>query len=61
MNKEELKALESVASDAILQAQLGYAVALDPDVADALGAFTEDALSLNDLMEDAIMQTEGDS
>lgn len=41
MNKEMMNA---VATDAFTQAQEGFAVSLDPDLADALGAFVETAL-----------------
>ena len=41
MNKEMMNA---VATDAFNQAQKGFAVPLDPDLADALGAFMEEAL-----------------
>lgn len=41
MNKE---AMNAVATDAFAQAQEGFAVPLDPDLADALGAFMEEAL-----------------
>ncbi|WP_300881524.1 hypothetical protein [uncultured Desulfovibrio sp.] len=39
MDKEMMNA---VATDAFAQAQEGFAVPLDPDLADALGAFPED-------------------
>ncbi len=39
MNKEMMNA---VATDAFTQAREGLAVQLDPDLADALGAFSED-------------------
>ncbi len=41
MNKDVMNA---VATDAFAQAQEGVAVPLDPDLADALGAFMEEAL-----------------
>lgn len=41
MDKELMNA---VATDAFNQAQEGFAVALDPDLADALGAFMEEVL-----------------
>ena len=41
MNKEMMNA---VATDAFNQAQEGFAVPLDPDLVDALGAFMEEAL-----------------
>lgn len=39
MNKELMSA---VATDAFAQTQEGFAVPLDPDLADALGAFAEE-------------------
>ncbi len=36
--------MNAVATDAFNQAQEGFAVPLDPDLADALGAFEETAL-----------------
>jgi hypothetical protein len=44
--------LNAIASDAFLQAEQGLAVELDPELADAMGAFAEDAVSLADLAED---------
>ena len=41
MNKEVMNAM---ATDAFAQAQEGFAVPLDPALADALGAFMEEAL-----------------
>lgn len=41
MSKEVMNA---VATDAFAQAQEGVAVPLDPDLADALGAFMEEAV-----------------
>lgn len=45
--------------DAFLQAEDGFAVELDPELADALGAFTEEALTLQDIMEDIQEAQEG--
>ena len=53
MDKETLNA---IASEAFLQAEQGLAVELDPELADAMGAFEEDAVSLNDLAEDAAVE-----
>lgn len=47
----------AAARDAFLQAEDGYAVELDPELAEAMGAFTEDALTLQDILED--MREEG--
>lgn len=55
MNKETLNA---IASDAFLQAEQGLAVELDPELADAMGAFAEDAVSLADLAEDEAAGTD---
>lgn len=49
MDKETL---DSIATDAYLQAEDGHAVELDPEVAEAMGAFQEDALTLKDIEED---------
>lgn len=49
MDKEYANA---AARDAFLQAEDGFAVELDPELADALGAFTEEALTLQDILED---------
>lgn len=57
MNKEELNA---VATDAFSQAQDGLAVPLDPEQAEGMGAFTEDALTLEDILEDALLAAEGE-
>ena len=56
MNKEEHNA---VATDAFSQAQDGLAVPLDPEQAEGMGAFTEDALTLEDILEDALLAAEG--
>lgn len=48
MDKEYANA---AARDAFLQAEDGFAVELDPELADALGAFTEEALTLQDILE----------
>ena len=42
-----------------MQAEQGFAVPLDPEVAEGMGAFSEDALSLQDVLEDAIWKAEG--
>lgn len=56
MNKEELNA---AATDAFNQAQDGLAVPLDPELAEGMGAFSEDALTLKDIMDDALLAAEG--
>ena len=49
----------AAARDAFLQAEDGFAVELDPELADALGAFTEEALTLQDILEDIQEAQEG--
>ena len=56
MNKEELNA---VAADAFNQAQDGLAVPLYPEMAEGMGAFTEQALTLKDILDDALLTAEG--
>ena len=56
MNKEELTA---AATDAFNQAQDGLAVPLDPELAEGMGAFSEDALTLKDILDDALLAAEG--
>ncbi len=56
MDKEYANA---AARDAFLQAEDGFAVELDPELADALGAFTEEALTLQDILEDIQEAQEG--
>ena len=55
MNKEELNA---VATDAFNQAADGLAVPLDPEQAAGLGAFSEPAVTLRDIQEDALLAAE---
>jgi hypothetical protein len=55
MNKEELNA---VATDAFNQAADGLAVPLDPEQAEGLGAFSETAVTLRDIQEDALLAAE---
>lgn len=56
MNKQELNA---VATDAFNQASDGLAVPLDPEQAEGMGAFTENALSLQDILDDVLLEAEG--
>ena len=56
MNKEELNA---AATDAFNQAQDGLAVPLDPELAEGMGAFSEDALTLKYILDDALLAAEG--
>ena len=52
-HKEYLAAAARAAAEQIIT-NPGLSVPLDPDVADYMGAFTEDAITLADLIEDAL-------
>lgn len=56
MNKEELNA---GTTDAFNQAQDGLAVPLDPEMAEGMGAFTEQALTLQEVLDNALLAAEG--
>ena len=56
-NKEELNA---AAKDAFNQAQDGLAVPLDPEMAEGMGAFTEQALTLQDVLDAPLLTAEGE-
>ncbi|WP_165177872.1 hypothetical protein [Desulfovibrio sp. ZJ369] len=57
MNKDEVNA---VAADAFNQAQDGLAVPLDPEMAEGMGAFAEQALTLQDVLDAPLLTTEGE-
>lgn len=50
--KLDKETINAIATDVFLQAKEGLEVELDPEVADALGAFEEDAVTSDDLDED---------
>ena len=51
-NKDYLRA----AADAVMQqVSDGLAVPVDPDVADFMGAFTEEAVTLDDMVDDVLL------
>lgn len=52
--------INQAASDAFMQAEQGLEVPLDPDLADAMGAFEENALSLEDILDDLASREEED-
>lgn len=63
MDKLDKNTLNAIARDVFLQAAEGYAVEVDPDVADELGLMEEDAVTLADAtladaMEDALLEAE---
>lgn len=55
MEKDQINAM---ASDVFNQAADGLAVEIDPELADAMGAFTEDAVALQDVMTDILQGAE---
>ena len=57
-HKEYLAAAARAAAEQIIN-NPGLSVPLDPDVADYMGAFTEDAITLADLIEDALHTING--
>ena len=57
-HKEYLAAAARAAAERITS-NPGIYLPLDPDVADYMGAFTEDAITLADLIEDALHTING--
>ena len=57
-HKEYLAAAARAAAEQIVN-DPGLYIPLDPDVADYMGAFTEDAITLADLIEDALLTING--
>ncbi|CAK7032522.1 MULTISPECIES: hypothetical protein [unclassified Desulfovibrio] len=57
-HKEYLAAAARAAAEQ-LAADPALYIPLDPDVADYMGAFTEDAIVLADLIEDALLTING--
>lgn len=55
MNRDEVNA---AGSDVFLQAREGFAVPVDPELADAMGAFEEKALTSRDVDEDRAHEAE---
>lgn len=49
LTKQEL---ETMATDAFLQAQDGYEVELDPELADYMGAFEQEGVTIEEIRED---------
>ena len=60
LTKDDLtiEQLKAAADEAYRQAEEGFVVLLDPDVADYMGAFEETALSLADVEEDSLHKQE---
>ena len=54
-NKEYLRAAATVIARQIEENPVVLGVALDPDVADYMGAFEEDAIGLTDVVEDGLL------
>lgn len=57
-NKEYLAAAARAVAEQLTEAP-DIHVALDPDVADYMGAFPEDAIVLADMIEDALLTING--
>ena len=57
-NKEYLAAAARAVAEQLTEAP-DIHVALDPDVADYMGAFSEDAIVLADMIEDALLTING--
>ena len=57
-DKEYLAAAARAAAQQIAD-EPGLYVPLDPDVAEYMGAFTEDAIALADMIEDALLTING--
>ena len=53
--KDYLKAAVNVAAQQVTDNPLWGGVAVDPDVADWMGAFTESAVTLADLADDVLL------
>ena len=63
MEKLDKETINAIAKDVFSQAAEGYAVEVDPDVADELGIMEEDTVTLadailSDAMEDALKEAE---
>lgn len=59
MEKEYLrKAADAVTKQAFENP--GFGVPVDPDVAEYMGAFTEDAIALADMADDTLLNIEGE-
>ena len=54
-NKEYLRAAAKAIAQQIEGASVIYGVPLDPDVADHMGAFPEEAITLADMVEDGLL------
>ena len=54
-NKEYLRAAATVIARQIEENPVVLGVALDPDVADYMGAFVEEAIGLTDVVEDGLL------
>lgn len=59
MAKLDKDTINAVAQDVFQQAAEGYAVAVDPEVFDALGIMEEDTVTLDDaILSDALQEAE---
>lgn len=54
-DKEYLSAAARAVAEQLADNLIALSIPLDPDVADHMGAFREDALALADMIEDALL------
>ena len=54
-NKEYLRAAAKAIAQQIEGESVIFGIPLDPDVADYMGAFPEDAITLADMLEDGLL------
>ena len=54
-NKEYLAAAARSVAQQLTEHPVILSISIDPDVADFMGAFTEDAIDLADVIEDALL------
>ncbi len=58
-NKEYLRATAKAIAQQIEENSVIFGVPLDPDVADYMGAFPEEAITLADMVEDGLLTVTG--
>ena len=58
-NKEYLAAAALAVAQQLAENPVILSIPIDPDVADFIGAFTEDALGLADVIEDGLLTVSG--
>ena len=58
-DKEYLAAAAKAVAQQITENPVILSIPIDPDVADFMGAFTEDAFELSDMIEDGLLTVNG--